>query len=198
MMKSNIVRIFPKCYYLKDNVCASQLCDFETFIKNLKHKTSRSPNFNVNSSHSFESNLHKIELFNPLTDEIMRSVKDYMISYGYNPSRISEAFIQTMWFNISGKGDYLFPHSHPGSFLSGAFYIKTTSENHLFFHDENKNYYEDPVNINDLSTTINPVQCKPGRLIIFSSDLQHSTPVQMQDGEKIIISFNVVLENKKR
>lgn len=142
-------------------------------------------------------NLHKIKPFNLLTAEIIKSVREFMFEYGYHHSRIPDAFIQTMWFNISGKGDFLFPHAHAGSFLSGAYYIKTTKENHILFHDEQKNFYEYPERMNELSTMIHPVKCEPGRLLLFPSNLEHSTPIQYDDGEKIVISFNVVLENRR-
>lgn len=196
-MKGKIIPIFPKCYYVRDNVCDDLLPEFTSVVGTLKTKTARTVNFNVNSSHSFENKLYKIKPFDILSKEIMISAREYMLTYGYPHHRIDNAFIQTMWFNVSNKGDFLFPHAHPGSFLSGAYYIKTTPENHILFHDEQKNFYEDPENINDLSTTVQVVKCTPGRLLLFSSDFQHSTPLQINDGEKIVISFNIVLENRR-
>jgi len=197
MMSGKILPIFPKCYYIKDNVCSEILSELEKSVHNLKSRTRRAANFNVNSSHGGADNLHKMQPFNLLADEIIKSTKEFMIEYGYQRSRIPQAFIQTMWFNISDKGDFLFPHLHPGSFLSGAYYIKTTQENHILFHDEQKNFYENPEKMNELSTMIHPVKCEPGRLLIFHSNLEHSTPIQYNPGEKIVVSFNIVLENKK-
>lgn len=196
-MKGKIIPIFPKCYYIRDNVCDELLSEFTSSVYKLKSKTARTANFNVDSSHRFEDKLHKMKPFDILSNEIMISTREYMLTYGYPHYRIGNAFIQTMWFNISNKDDFLFPHAHPGSFLSGAYYIKTAPENHILFHDEQKNFYEDPENINDLSTTIQAVKCVPGRLLLFSSNFQHSTPLQINDGEKIVISFNIVLENKR-
>jgi uncharacterized protein (TIGR02466 family) len=197
-MNNNIVKIFPKCYYTKDNVCNEMLEKFEQFVKFNIKKIPRSLNFSVDTSHSYNSELHRFKTFIPLAEEIMESAKDFMISYGHDPMRSSHAFIQTMWFNTSNKNDFLFPHNHPGSFISGAYYVKTTPENHIIFHDNEKNFYEDVLNNTELGTTTHPVKCEPGRLLLFPSTLQHSTPIQKQEGEKIVISFNIVLENKKR
>jgi uncharacterized protein (TIGR02466 family) len=196
-MRGNIVPIFPKSYYVRDNVCSDLIFHFQNKIKKLSNKTARSGNFNVDSSYNFQHKLFNINPFDILSDEIMVSVREYMSAYGYSHERIPQAYIQTMWFNISNKGDFLFPHIHPGSFISGAYYIKTSQENNILFHDENKNIYEDPEKINEFNTTINSVPCIPGRLLLFSSDLQHSTLMQINEGEKIVVSFNIILENRR-
>ena len=41
------------------------------------------------------------------------------------------------------------------------------------------------------------INCVPGRLIIFFSNFMHSTPVQKNEGQKIVLSFNSIFENKK-
>jgi uncharacterized protein (TIGR02466 family) len=197
-VNSNLIPIFPKCLYITDKICLKHLDEFEESIGVMANQTKKNSLLNVNSSHTVNSYIHKLPPFNILEKEIMIHVKKYMYHYGYSPHRISEAFIQSMWFNISNKEDFLFPHIHPGSLLSGVFYIKTTDENVILFHDNLKNIYEDPEVTNEFSETIKTVKCEPGRLIIFSSDLSHSTPVQNIVGEKISISFNVVLKKKKR
>ena len=121
-----------------------------------------------------------------------------MFNYGYSQKRINDSFIQSMWFNVSNRGDFLFPHMHYGSLISGAYYIKTTKENVILFHDDHKNFYEDPEHMNEFSENVRAFECKTGRLIMFPSDMMHSTPPQTLVGEKIVISFNVVLENKRR
>lgn len=195
--KSNLIPLFPKCIYLKDNVCVDHLSDFENSARNLKNQTRKNPLLNVNSSHTINSSIHKKFPFDILEKEIMKHARVFMLDYGYTSNRISDAFIQSMWFNISGKGDFLFPHIHYGSLISGAYYIKTTKENVILFHDDHKNFYEDPQNMNMFSETVKPFECKEGRLIMFSSDMMHSTPPQTLEGEKIVVSFNIVLENKR-
>ena len=34
------------------------------------------------------------------------------------------------------------------------------------------------------------LECKPGRLLLFKSSLEHGTPKQ-KNGEKIVVSFNI-------
>lgn len=194
---AKLIEIFPKCLYIQDNVCVNYLPSFKEKIYELKNKTIRSPLLNVNTSHSKIQNLDKETPFDILSEEILKHVSSFMKQYGYVPGRENDAYIRNFWFNISNKDDFLFPHIHYGSFLSGAFYVETQQDNVILFHDEAKNYYEDPGIETKFSETIKPFICKPGRLILFTSNLTHSTPPQKSDGEKIVISFNVSLENSK-
>lgn len=196
MPKNQIVKLFPKCLYLRNNVCREDLDVFEDTLKELNVKLNRSPILNVDSSHQSIDNLHRIKPFDKLEKEILFSVKEYMTDYGYIPERISGAYIQNMWFNISNQGDFLFPHVHYGSFLSGAYYIKCNKENVILFHDEDKHFYEDVVIPTQYNQTIEAIPCIESRLLLFPSNFRHSTPIQKSEGEKIVISFNILLENK--
>ena len=191
---ATLIELFPKSVYVQDNVCVDYLEDLESAVYDLKNKTIRSPLLNVDTSHSRIKDLQTKKPFDILSKEILTHVRSYMKEYGYRKTK--NAYIENFWFNVSGESDYLFPHIHYGSFLSGAFYIKTQPDNMILFHDENKNYYEDPEVLTKFSETIHPLQCKNGRLIIFSSDFHHSTPPQQSKGDKIVISFNVSLERK--
>tara|TARA_B100000902_G_scaffold67021_1_gene73325 strand:+ start:3494 stop:4081 length:588 start_codon:yes stop_codon:yes gene_type:complete len=191
---TKLIELFPKCLYVQDNVCTDQLNDLETAVYDLKNNTVRSPLLNVDTSHSRIKDLQTKKPFDILSKEIITHARSYMREYGYRNTK--NAFIENLWFNISGKSDYLFPHAHHGSFLSGVFYIKTQPDNAILFYNENKNYYEFPETVTKFSETIKGIPCKKGRLIIFSSDFHHSTPPQKSEGDKVAISFNISLEKK--
>lgn len=192
-MSSNIITLFPKSIYVEDNVCMKMLSDFEKNIKLLKNETKRISVLNVDSSHQVNRKIHENAPFCFLAEEIIKHCKEYMKIYGYSEKTYREISLVDMWFNISGKGDFNFPHTHPGSFLSGAYYVKTAPENVLVFSEENKNVYEEPARLNELSAPFFPLPCIPGRLVIFHGNMTHGTPPQPSEGEKIVISFNTVL-----
>ena len=189
----NLIECFPKTLWVVDNVCAKYRDEFEEKIYSLKDKTEKWDTLNVNTSHSKLSNLNEIEPFDILSNQILYHAKEYMLVYGYSPDRVSKAYFKEMWFNISSKGDFLFPHDHKGSLLSGAYYIKSNPENFLYFHDDNKNHYEDVCCNNPLNETVNPIDCDQSSLILFHSNFIHSTPPQKNDGDKIVVSFNISL-----
>jgi uncharacterized protein (TIGR02466 family) len=196
-MNKNIIQIFPKSFMMKDNILTEELQKYEEFCLSNRDKTFKSNTLHVNSSYDYLPKLHQIELFKPLSNYILKTAKEYAREIGYSRERTEDCFIQSMWFNISGKGDFLFPHIHNGCLLSGVFYIKTQNENVILFHDENKNMYANPDKPTEYSKFIIPVKCIPGRLLMFPSDLNHSTPKQESEGDKIIISYNICLEERK-
>lgn len=192
---SQIHKIFPKVVYQVDDICLNHLDDFKEQILKLKTDTKRSPTLNVDSSHTTLQTIHRIKLFDVLSQTVLYYVKDFMQSYGYADSRINDLRMGFMWFNISDKGDFLFPHIHGGAFISGAFYVETAPDNHIIFYDGTKNIYEESSISTEYSHQFFKIDCVPGRLLLFHGDLHHGTPAQESDGRKIVISFNTVLNN---
>ncbi len=182
---------FPKLIYVVDDICKNNLKSYEKEIKKIKNETVRTPSFNVDSSHLKDRKLHTNKVFKNLSMEIETHSRLFLSYMGYSENYIKKCCIDDMWFNISNKGDFLFPHTHPGSILAGAFYVKTTENNVITFYDDSNNTYEPPENITNLSMTKCEYQCIPGRLLLFRSNFIHSTPKQELEGEKIVISFNI-------
>lgn len=192
-MTLNIIRLFPQSIYVEDNVCMNLLPKMEEEIKKMTDQTKRSAVLNTDSSHLVNRKIFLNAPFSFLGEEIIKHCKEYMKAYGYSEHAVKGLMLLDMWFNISDKGDFNFPHIHPGSFLSGAYYVKTTPENHLIFSEDKKNIYEEPERFNELSAPFFPLPCVPGRLVIFHGDMRHGTPAQQKEGEKIVISFNTVI-----
>ncbi len=193
--QNNIVTFFPKAVYCEDNVY-SNLSELETSIKNLSKDTVRNSVLNVDSSHRTIKTIHNRPEFYPLCKQLKVRINKFLVLYGYHALMTRDVEISNMWFNISNQGDFLFPHTHPGSLLSGAFYVKSTTENKILFYEHYKNTYMEPDKITELSETTKDFDCIPGRLLLFHSELEHATPLQRDPGEKIVISFNTRVRTK--
>jgi uncharacterized protein (TIGR02466 family) len=184
---TGIIQLFPKTIY----------CSFETYsdteslIKSLDTvATERRPMLEVDSSFTIGS-LHQRSEFLNLTSVIMNHCATYAQQLGYSKRQTTQLKMQNMWFNRSDQNDFLFPHSHNGSAFSGAFYLKTASKNQIQFHNYN-NTAMIPDCLNDYSFTMFSLDCVPNQLLIFPSDLIHSTPKQITKGQKLVISFNIL------
>jgi uncharacterized protein (TIGR02466 family) len=86
------------------------------------------------------------------------------------------------WFNVAFQGSYNAPHTHPGSQISAAYYIRNedSPKEHPFsgridFIHEN------------LTTSFFP---KAGDLILFPSDMLHWVHPYYGSGLRICLSFN--------
>lgn len=194
MSEPRIETWFPKSIYIREDFSLDLLADIETTIKERKIETIRDQELFVDSTHRTDRELHKeLDCFKTLSNRIEDEIRQFMYSLGYAPNVADLAFIAGMWYNTSNKGDFVFPHNHAGSVISGAFYVKAAEENKIIFYD-NLNDLQQPVDYpNELSFATVNYQCVPGRLLLWRSNLVHGTPVQLQPGEKIVISFNALI-----
>ena len=179
---------FPKSIYHK-KIFENKLIQIESHLKSFKYEKHKTFEFEVESSYTTNQNpLFKEKKLKNLFKEILESAKEYCIELGYSQAFCNKLKIESSWFNISRSGDYLQRHIHPNSFLSGAFYVKCDDKDFIRFYDEDM--LVAPNNVNELSFTNTSYLCEPGTLLIFKSNLPHSTNKQISQ-EKIVISFNI-------
>ena len=187
--------IFPVPLMIVDDVCTDYLGKYETVIDNLFAKCKgKSTDFqNVRSTHGIIDNLYDHPGLTDLVQKISTHSYDFMVSYGMTEDEIKQMRLRTMWANRSNKDDYLFPHIHTNSILSGVFYVKASTQDKLiFFKDKWYPVYQ-PLIESRFSKRTLEIDCVPGRLVIFLSDLQHGTTRKVDDHEKLCFSFNITL-----
>jgi len=100
--------------------------------------------------------------------------------------------------NKIGKNSTHELHSHPGSILSGCFYLKTLPDSPpLIFKDPRDYYKYIPYNQifgNNTPYTLLPefvVNPHDGLIMIWPSWLEHEVPLSSSDGDRITIAFNL-------
>lgn len=184
---------FPKTLYIVENLHIDKLKIYrQEILKIVSTKNIRTKENFVDTTYGIdEVDLSKNEIFFELTKDILVHANDYLQILGYPAT----ARILDMWTNVSKKGDYLFPHNHPNSLLSGAFYVSNTNKNDVIEFFDNINNMTRPTpkensNIFNFQTCTH--ECAEGKLLIFKSDFLHGCPA-LQGDEKIVISFNIVI-----
>lgn len=182
---------FPKTLYVVNEF---HLDNLELYKKELlkliaKQSIRNGSNF-VDTTHNVgESDLTNNPIFANLINDLLFYCNDYANTLGYRLN----LKIENMWANLSKKNDYLFPHIHSGSLLSGVFYISVDNENETIkFYDNINNMMVSPPseNLSEISFETCEHSCKPGKLILFKSNFLHGCPALIGN-EKIVISFNV-------
>tara|TARA_B100000427_G_scaffold204208_1_gene169850 strand:+ start:323 stop:943 length:621 start_codon:yes stop_codon:yes gene_type:complete len=193
--EAQIHEVFPKVICRHDNIGLDLIPGMLEMLDDIKGQTSGNGALNVNSSHTTIQTLHRLPVFKDLSKEILRVARGFMVEYGYANRRAGDLFMGGMWFNHSDKGNFLFPHTHSGSFLSCAYYLKANPEKHtIIFHDFTKNIVEEPQGFKNMSSPSFGLPCTPGRLLIFHSDLPHGVPLQEHEEERVVISCNMLLK----
>lgn len=192
-----ITLIFPKSIAIEDNLLPE-----EAFlkIKNLgRHavkdfKSYRNGEFNVDSTKLTNDKLHQYVQLQPFAQTVLEKAQDYAKQIGYSEPITNKMQIDNLWVNVSEGGDFVFPHMHPGSFISGAFYAAAPEDSKITFF-ENLNVFSPQA---DMPTHLNKqkvmVDCKPNRLVLFRSDLIHGV-FKQSPGERIVFSFNTSLKD---
>tara|TARA_Y100000004_G_C8852770_1_gene385482 strand:- start:205 stop:810 length:606 start_codon:yes stop_codon:yes gene_type:complete len=187
------IKIFsPKSIYYNENFDKDNLKLYKDYLKNIANKKElfRSDLININTSHNTNYILNKDEFFKPLLNKILNESKLYLNKMGYDDNFCNKIYIESSWFNIGKKNDNLVKHIHPGSLLSGAYYIECDNINDKIFFFGDDDMTLPPKNFNELSSKFMSYSCLPGSLLLFKSNINHCTNKQ-NSNEKITVSFNI-------
>ena len=162
------------------------------WIYDYKSKTDSIHHSNRGGWHS-PNDLHLYKPFSEFKNFILKNISNVLSIYNENFE------LSGLWININQKGDYNVCHNHPGSVLSGVFWVKipkTGGELMFYSHtaftefkllesiskeiSKKYNYYSE--------FEFNP---KEGSMIIFPSHLDHDVEPNGSDEDRISISFNL-------
>ncbi|MBI1778572.1 MAG: 2OG-Fe(II) oxygenase family protein [Proteobacteria bacterium] len=139
--------------------------------------------------------LHEDPAFTPLVEFIIGKVSERFDYFKYTQR---DFFITSCWANLHRRGEGIATHRHPNSFLSGVYYVETQKESgKLIFRDPRKAELVFDVLTSEKTAwncpqfEVRPVE---GHLLLFPSWLEHDVERSWTDGERISVSFNVMLQ----
>ena len=132
------------------------------------------------------------ESFKPFMEKIWKVICELIHSFadGLQMSEIIEKGNQlkllNIWINVNPPGSFNMVHQHPGTLLSGAFWIKAPEDSgNLTFHDPNE--------MNNYCLGNNAVTFPPqeGVCCLFPAYVPHDVGVNKSEDTRISISFNL-------
>jgi uncharacterized protein (TIGR02466 family) len=138
--------------------------------------------------------------FENLMDEIRAACNQIHRDLGFKNSTRQE--VGNFWLNINRDRDSNIPHSHPGSFFSGVYYIKAPMGcgSITLMHPVPAHTYTIPYGVNEFSTSFNNSthieNPEEGKLIIFPSWLVHYVQPNRSNQDRISLAFNTILLDK--
>ena len=107
------------------------------------------------------------------------------------PAKQYTFFIDTCWYNICPKGGFNDLHVHPGAFLSGVYYLtKPEKSGDIMFHDPRKGSVASREPQHMFRGGQQMMNAKAGDILIFPGWLEHSVEPNLDDEDRISISFN--------
>lgn len=100
--------------------------------------------------------------------------------------------LQNFWFNVNEKRDINESHSHPGSYFSFCYYVKTNKNSGPieFLRDDASSHYEMSAMANKYTYTTYTINPSPGMLVAFPSYIRHRVFPNMSDETRISIALN--------
>ena len=186
ILNMNVKKISDFCYEIKNS-------DTDKNIIRSNRGGWQSDKLDINSIKNVE--------FNKLITEIDIAINKVstQIGIGY------QLELDSIWININQYGNYNASHTHNGSILSGAFYVKTPKncgqiefENPLSSLIQSYLFYWQILRQLDSSVWLGSncrILCEENQLIIFPSWIKHSVEQNLnQNEDRISISFNTKLK----
>ena len=140
---------------------------------------------------------------NPVSSIVINLIKSILNNKNiFNIKDLSKARMQ-MWININKPGQLNNRHDHPGSDLSGVFWVKSLQKSgNLTFHSPNVmtqfaqiNSIKDEIGKKLFTTPTIEIEPLEGVIVLFPSDLSHAVQKNNSDEDRISVSFNIDLRN---
>ncbi|MAO56003.1 MAG: hypothetical protein CMM61_09910 [Rhodospirillaceae bacterium] len=140
---------------------------------------------------------------NWLREQVNATVVDYLRAIGID---YDVRWSIQGWPNINRLGDYHDAHNHPGSYLSGTYYLKVPTvkepmRNRPDVRPSNITFYDPRPGINMNSIKGDPyvdpeftVTPEPGLLMMWPAFLNHFIHPNLSKETRVTVSFNIVLK----
>ena len=131
-----------------------------------------------------------------LEKEIMACVNAFAKSFGVE----DELVLDAKWFNINGPNNYNNIHCHPGSLISGVYYVQVPCKSgNIVFDNPSSDvmiHNHEGINFNgwnSFNSTKYWQEAKVGILYLFPGWLKHRVEPNLSNEERISISFNTAV-----
>jgi len=136
-----------------------------------------------------QSDLHNKTFMQQTVMQILDFAKEYLDRCGYGKQ---ELWITQMWANKYSQGQNITPHVHSNSLVSGILYFDRSSPT-IFYHHKDVEMVQVPsIQQNEFSSRYFTVESIPGRLVLFPSDMVHSSVAVEQNSPRVTVSFNIL------
>lgn len=158
-----------------------------------KHKGRVLSNYGGWQSSDFNLNSFQHQELNALSNIIDQKIKE--CARFLNVKTDKKISVDNLWININYTGNSNLIHTHPGSFLSGVYYVSTPTDcgRIVFQHpSEMIDFWWQSFTDGNTDITCSNInfEAKEGRLLIFPSWLKHYVQSNNSSKPRMSIAFN--------
>tara|TARA_X000000950_G_scaffold52671_2_gene62431 strand:- start:4483 stop:5079 length:597 start_codon:yes stop_codon:yes gene_type:complete len=153
---------------------------------------------NIKGWHSKDFDLSDKETQN-FVSFILPAIEQVMTDMNWEKEKQSIK-ISNMWAIINTGGSANLRHQHGNSTISGAYYVRApmNSGDIVFYDPRPAPIFSHPnvVSPNLLNAQVNGISPKEGALVLFPSFLDHSVNENKSNEERMVVSFNIIIQMK--
>ena len=107
------------------------------------------------------------------------------------PIHATRLHITQAWLNTTTQGQFHHRHAHPGSLVSGVYYLEACeSDRIMFFRSGYQRIKFPPASFNPWNSESWWIPVKSGDLILFPSELEHHVPTVEADTRRVSLALN--------
>ena len=162
----------------------------EDNLQNILNYIKNDKNINAGDigSLSENQNLFQKSLFEDVKKECLQCVKKYSKHLNH---AVQDIKIVSSWSNTLRKNEYIPPHSHPNSYISGVIHL-TEGSDLLFNRPDSGGLFNISFEYDiheDMTLAIN---ASPAQLVLFPSNLVHMVNFHQGEQTRYSIAFNTL------
>ena len=203
MLESEVLKFFPEPVFkykfekaeFFNNKLAQYIYNLQIKDKDGIQRSNRggwhSDSFKLKDTDSIQ---HKFAL------ETSKYVFDTIKTYGWilEPDKV---LCSEMWAIINKKNDFNIMHTHPNCNLSAAYYVKAPKNCGKFTienpHSISKHNYPASNRKTEFNSKLEKLEIEEGDLLLFPAYLPHGVEENKSNKDRIVISFNIIINNFK-
>lgn len=197
---------FPTCVYYSDDNGTHLLQFYKSLLDEIflevsadKHPFGESK-LSTSFWHERHGHLYKDERFIPILEIIEFQARIFLFELGYGQLDKGDIKFLNFWANYIDKNDYHALHVHNSSgssLISGIFYLDAPKEAQLQIASPYRDTYIPlkPRVEKGLNSLVAKYDCKPGRIIMFPSNVYHGYDSHGSDKIKISMPFNLTIDH---
>ena len=193
---SRVITMFPTCVWLHDLKPEDYGPINEQILPAIKDMIGRQRENEEGRTWQTHHDLHQHAEFKRLIAFARRATQGVLdfLQVDYSDFQITGC-----WANVNPPRSSHRPHSHPNNFLSGVYYaqVPETSDGLVFHEPRQQAMIMSPKvkMVNELTNSDFKLDVQTGRLVIFPAWLWHSVARTGAAGDRVSVSFNVMLSN---
>lgn len=183
---------FPKTFYFRDDLISEAgNASLVAAAHALRQEFPQSSRGNLYTTYGSVANVLERDDFAVLREALREEIVGYLQQIETREG--ANCGITDAWVSISAPGNYERMHTHPGSYVSGVYYLQTPDGcGRLTFENMEDNLWYSARSRRENQNAIS-YEPRARRLVMFNSQVPHHVGQNLSDSERIALSFNVAL-----